>query len=130
MMYDIYIYDSKRLRGTLQDLSHFAAANHTALFKILKKHDKQTGGQLSGRLLPGIAEPFEKGAKRRLEELEQQLKAFGASLGVDEWQGWANERNREQLLVMQVARIAFSLGAPLMHGCIHCMMSYIRCHAS
>lgn len=78
--------------------------------RILKKHDKQTGGALSGRLLPGIAEPFDTSAKKRLEDLEQRLKSFGEGLGVES-SLWA-ERNNEQLLLIRVARIAFSLGVP------------------
>ncbi|CAJ1339361.1 unnamed protein product [Effrenium voratum] len=96
-----------QLHTTLLDLGHFAAANHTAFYKILKKHDKQTGLAASAQLLPQIArEAFYEPGKRRLEELQQRLREFGAQLGMEDLaltrQGpsdhWA------------VARIAFSLG--------------------
>ena len=36
---------TQQLQSTLLDLSHFAAANYTAVYKILKKHDKQSLGK-------------------------------------------------------------------------------------
>ena len=97
-----------QLQATLQDLTHFSAANHTALYKILKKHDKQTGLALSKQLLPQIlGETFNEPGKVRLEELQRRLERFGGELGVEN-SPWALDRGENTLA--QVARISFFLG--------------------
>lgn len=97
-----------QLQATLQDLTHFSAANHTALYKILKKHDKQTGLALSKQLLPQIlGETFNEPGKVRLEELQRRLERFGGELGVEN-SPWALDRGENTLA--QVARIPFFLG--------------------
>ena len=97
-----------QLQGTLQDLTHFSAANHTALYKILKKHDKQTGLALSKQLLPQIlGETFNEPGKVRVEDLQRRLERFGGELGVEN-SPWALDRGENTL--GQVARISFFLG--------------------
>lgn len=100
-----------QLQGTLQDLSHFAAANHTALYKILKKHDKQTGLALSKQLLPQILrEAFNEPGKVRIDSLQGRLQRFADELGLDN-SPWALDRGDDILTQMtQVARISFFLG--------------------
>ena len=97
-----------QLQGTLQDLTHFAAANHTALYKILKKHDKQTGLSLSKQLMPQVLrETFNEPGKLRLEALQKRVQIFADELGVEN-SPWTLDRGENTLT--QVARISFSLG--------------------
>lgn len=74
----------QELQATLVDLSHFAAANYTALYKIFKKHDKLTGHQLLPVVMREITEePFHDPGKQRLEKMRLRLHALASRLGMD-----------------------------------------------
>ncbi|CAK8985187.1 unnamed protein product [Durusdinium trenchii] len=97
----------QELQGTLQELTHFCEANDTACYKILKKHDKQTGLNLMDTMLPQMKkEAFSDPGKARLSDLQKRLRRFGDELGVEEI-SWALERTDD---TWQVARISFCLG--------------------
>eukprot|EP00913_Durusdinium_trenchii_P000356 g327.t1 len=96
----------QELQGTLQELTHFCEANDTACYKILKKHDKQTGLNLMDTMLPQMKKAFSDPGKARLSDLQKRLRRFGDELGVEEI-SWALERTDD---TWQVARISFCLG--------------------
>eukprot|EP00438_Fugacium_kawagutii_P027938 Skav234351 [mRNA] locus=scaffold1274:76201:77112:+ [translate_table: standard] len=112
-----------QLQSTLQDLTHFASANHTALYKILKKHDKQTGLSLSNQLMPQILrETFNEPGKVRLEALQKRLQKFADELGVEN-STWAFDRGDN---TMAVARISFFLGVIFMALMVLAVLSHME----
>ena len=87
-------------------------ANHTAVYKILKKHDKQTGLNTLPSVLQQIEqEPFNNPGKARLASLQLQLREFADKLGLD---GDLQMNSPHDKVVTEnlwaVARISFSLG--------------------
>ena len=104
------------LQNTLLDLSHFAAANDTAVYKILKKHDKRTGLRTLPSLhLQMIQKPFTEPGKTRLESIQCHLREFADKLGVDsdlQMRSPHDKSNIETLWALN--RISFSLGVTSM----------------
>ncbi|CAK9025130.1 Phosphate transporter PHO1 (Protein PHO1) (AtPHO1) [Durusdinium trenchii] len=101
--------------GTLQELTHFCEANDTvgsiaeACYKILKKHDKQTGLNLMDTMLPQMKkEAFSDPGKARLSDLQKRLRRFGDELGRDHVR--FSLRLPREATERQVARISFCLG--------------------
>lgn len=105
-----------QLQGTLLDLSHFAAANYTALYKIFKKHDKLTGLCVLPSVLPHIAEePFHNPGKERLQSLQQQLRTLADDLGLGEDLQLVSSQDRSTMeIAWPLARLSFSLGVIVM----------------
>jgi len=67
---------------SLHDLSSYAELNETGFRKILKKHDKVTGGALKGALLPVVQARL--GAKRaRLDQALEEVTSLYATLAFD-----------------------------------------------
>jgi len=101
-----------QLQSTLLDLSHFSAANYTAVYKILKKHDKQTGLCTLPSVLEQLTrEPFHDPGKARLEKLQRELREFADQLGVDsdlQMKSPHDKSAKENILAL--VRISFSLG--------------------
>mmetsp|Transcript_21760 Transcript_21760/g.39995 ORF Transcript_21760/g.39995 Transcript_21760/m.39995 type:complete len:812 (-) Transcript_21760:37-2472(-) len=99
----------RSLQSTLADLGNFGAANYTALYKIFKKFDKNTGAQVLPRALEQIHhQPFHDEGKVRLEKLQERLDALAHKLDIDvadSLDGPLSTRN-----LWHVARFAFSLG--------------------
>jgi len=104
---------TQQLQSKILDLRHFLDANHTAVYKILKKHDKQTGLCTLPTKLKDFEEkePFNDHAKARLERLKCQLREFADQLGLDgdlQMNSPHDKSVTENLWAL--ARISFSLG--------------------
>ena len=104
---------TQQLQSKILDLRHFLDANHTAVYKILKKHDKQTGLCTLPSKLKEFEEkdPFSDHVKSRLDRLKCQLREFADQLGLDgdlQMNSPHDKSATENLWAL--ARISFSLG--------------------